>query len=497
MSIRMIRTALILSLLLSFSLPALAGKIIHVPKDQPTIQAGIDAASNGDTVLVSPGKYYENINFSGKVLKVTSSGGPGVTIIDGNQAGAVVSFMNAGTGQATISGFTIQNGSFGGVSIFNSSPLVLGNVITGNCSDQGGVQVQEGAPIIKGNLINDNGLAQGCTNFAGVYVIYDSGTQVLGNVIVGNQGGGIYLLGGSSNDLIMQNTVTGNLGPGFTSVNTPSTLVQNLISQNHGAGITWFNPPITLINNTVANDSQSEVFATLMNSQVTMQNNLIVGTNGQSAVYCQGTDTPPSANSNDVLAENAPSYGGTCPDPTGTNGNISADPLFVDLLSANYHIQAGSPAIDAGDNAVVGLPKNDFDGDLRIANKIIDIGIDEYSRNTVLTLSSYALRYGGQVVGTRSASQFVTLTNHSKNPVGLNLIATGANFSQTNNCGASLAGSAHCQINVVFSPANSGLLNGEVGVFTSATGNLSPSTSMALGWRRKCNSMPFSRSLIK
>lgn len=45
---------------------------IHVPGDQPTIQAAINAANTGDTVLVSNGTYQENINFNGKAITVTS-----------------------------------------------------------------------------------------------------------------------------------------------------------------------------------------------------------------------------------------------------------------------------------------------------------------------------------------------------------------------------------------------------------------------------------------
>ena len=61
--------------LFSFGASYSPASTIHVPGDQPTIQAGVNAASNGDIVLVAPGTYYENIDIKGKAITVTSSGG--------------------------------------------------------------------------------------------------------------------------------------------------------------------------------------------------------------------------------------------------------------------------------------------------------------------------------------------------------------------------------------------------------------------------------------
>lgn len=55
------------SVIVCFSVsPALGGVLIHVPCDQPTIQAAINAAGDGDTVLVAPGTHRENITFMSK-----------------------------------------------------------------------------------------------------------------------------------------------------------------------------------------------------------------------------------------------------------------------------------------------------------------------------------------------------------------------------------------------------------------------------------------------
>jgi hypothetical protein len=124
-------TILCTTMHLPFESSAAAQNIINVPASQPTIQAGINAASNGDTVLVAPGTYTENINFGGKAITLTSSGGPSVTIIDGGRLGTVVTFNTGETSASVLSGFTIRNGfqngyPGGGISISSASPTITG-----------------------------------------------------------------------------------------------------------------------------------------------------------------------------------------------------------------------------------------------------------------------------------------------------------------------------------------------------------------------------------
>ncbi|MGD1059628.1 MAG: right-handed parallel beta-helix repeat-containing protein [Solirubrobacteraceae bacterium] len=165
------RPAALLCLWLFPEIAVLAQTTIHVPTDQPTIQAGINASNNGDTVLVAPGTYSEAIDFKGKAITVESSGGPATTIIDGTNQAFVVTFQSGETRNSILSGFTIQNGgkpfsafetndnisyeTTGGIKIQNySQPTITGNIITNNgCS---AIFSADGSPLIQNNEISYN-----------------------------------------------------------------------------------------------------------------------------------------------------------------------------------------------------------------------------------------------------------------------------------------------------------------------------------------------------
>jgi hypothetical protein len=98
-----------------------------------------------------------------------------------------------------------------------------------------------------------------------------------------------------------------------------------------------------------------------------------------------------------------------------------------------------------------------------------DSGLDGLVPQAVL--SPTTVSFGGQPVGTSSASQTVTLSNPGGAPLVISAITTNGDFSQTNSCGASLAAGASCSVAVVFAPTAAGTRQGTLSVTDNASGS--------------------------
>ncbi len=144
---------------------------IFVPGGEPTIQAGIDAAVNGDVVIVAQGEYFENINFNAKAITVRSTdpNDAGVvmqTIINGGGLGTVVT-CDSGEGSDTVlSGFVITNGNAtngGGMFNSGSSPLVTNCSFIGNSANLGGgmYNVSSSSPTVTNCSFSGNSAGSG------------------------------------------------------------------------------------------------------------------------------------------------------------------------------------------------------------------------------------------------------------------------------------------------------------------------------------------------
>jgi hypothetical protein len=107
------------------------------------------------------------------------------------------------------------------------------------------------------------------------------------------------------------------------------------------------------------------------------------------------------------------------------------------------------------------------------------------SATTALTAAQFSLAprnltFGVQIVLTTSASQAVTFSNMAASPLFITGVTASANFSQTNNCGSSLAANSSCTINVIFAPTTGGSLSGTITVTDNVNGVAGSMQTVAL-----------------
>ena len=340
-------------IILLFALPVYADTIgsIHVPGDQPTIQAGIDSAGHGDTVLVAPGTYKENIDFNGKAITVKSSGGAGVTVINGDYMGIVVRFWSGEGFDSVLEGFTLTRGGPGICCWYDSSPTIVNNIITGNKASSGG----------------------------GILCGYQSSPSITNNTITGNTGGwggGIYCTESSPN--ITNNTITGNWadsGGGIACFYKSSpTITNNVIvgnrAYNNGGGIYWWGSSPTITNNTISGNTGGVGGGIYCGYSSTAITNTILWDNSATTgpEIWVGDTTYPSTltiSYSNVKGGQASVY----VDPGSTlnwgAGMINANPLFAAGASGFHYLSqvlagqpANSPCVDTGSDLASNLGMN-------------------------------------------------------------------------------------------------------------------------------------------
>jgi len=352
--------------------------VIRVPSQQPTIQAGLNAANAEDTVLVAPGFYSERITWPARDgIVLLSEKGADSTVIDAGRAGRALTMGATVYTQATVvQGFRIANGQCTGGSAgvyCTGAPAFLWNQIADNTSLQattGGAVYADGAPLFAFNVIardslkveNSAGFRYGggvyCTGSGVFYQNVFADNAVFDSACSGfRYGGALYLAGGTP--LVFSNLFTRNAarmldGSGFayggavcvaTSASAcicANTFVGNLCAAHVTYGGAVYAP----------------FGATVIRNNIIVQDSCLGSGSGGGLA----SDSVAMVFDYDDVWQNYPDDYYGC---TAGSHTLSSDPLFVTAPFGNYclsQIGAGqpenSPCLDAGDTLLMTSPLN-------------------------------------------------------------------------------------------------------------------------------------------
>jgi len=391
-------------LLAAAVVPVASAVIINVPADQPTIQAGIVAAVNGDEIVVAPGTYFETINFLGKRITLRSSDGADVTTIDAQGMGTVVTCDNGEGTFSVLEGFTITGGfSALGAGMRNagSSPTVTNCTFSGNAGVNGGGMFNSGSATVTNCTFSENSAIGESVGGGGMYNGLGSTPTVTNCKFSRNTADGVNATGGGmfnggSNPTVTNCSFTANTaayrGGGMYNFSNSSPTVTNCTfdtnTTGEGGGGMWNSSGSSpTVVNCMFTGNRADLGGGMRNvSAASVRNCTFVRNEATDA--CISNSATGGTIANCVIWDNSPSqiigpgsvaYSAVEGGWPGT-GNIDADPQFVDPAAGNFHLLPGSPCIDAANNLFVpaGIT-TDLDGNPRFVDDpfTVDTGVGD------------------------------------------------------------------------------------------------------------------------